>query len=286
MTQEVYIDLYFLVNVSMDLLCLMITATLLHRRVKRWRAVLAALVGGTYAAVSLLLGLGGIWGFLCDVLAALIMCGITFGIKGKSPRALISPIPILLLVSMTLGGIMTALYTALNRLHLPLDTLQGDGLSVWTFALLTTVASFATMRGGRLFGISHKTRTVTVCATLLGKVIKLEAFVDSGNLLRDPLSGKSVIIVDADRLVGILPPRLLSACKTGQITEFLATYEHQNRCRLIPAQAVTGERLLLALVPDSLTLSDGKTTLQSDYLIAPAALGNSARGFDAVIGSD
>ena len=44
--QEVYADLYFLVNMSMDLLCLNLTAALLHRGVRRWRLLLASAVGG------------------------------------------------------------------------------------------------------------------------------------------------------------------------------------------------------------------------------------------------
>lgn len=284
MVQEVYIDLYVLVNVSMDLLCLLTVASLLHRRVKRWRTTVAALLGGLYAAAALLLGLDGALGFLCDLLAAGLLCTVCFGFRGRTFWRFFQPIPLLMLVSMTLGGIMTALYGALNRLHLPLEALSGDGLSVWTFALLTAVASFATLRGGRLFGLSHKTRSVTLSLTLFGREISLRTLVDSGNLLRDPLSGKSVIVVDADRLSGILPPPMLDACKSGNVTDFLSTYDEGHRCRLIPAKTASGEGFLLALLPDKLLLTDGKSTQACDYLIAPAPLGSAAEGFDAVIG--
>lgn len=286
MEQEVFIDLYVLVNVSMDLLCLLTVAALLHRKIRRWRAVLAAVLGGLYAAAALLLGLNGLWGFLGDAVAALSMCAITFGVRHRSVWRVLQPIPILMLVSMTLGGIMTALYGALNRLDLPFELLEGDGLSVWTFALLTAVASFATLRGGRLFGISHKTRSMTVSLTLFGRSVTLNALVDSGNLLRDPLSGKSVIVVDADRLADILPAPMLAACKNGTVAAFLSTYEHARCCRLIPAKTASGEGMLLALLPDKLSVSDGKSTLPSDHLIAIAPLGSAAEGFDAVIGTD
>ena len=286
MVQEVYIDLYILVNVSMDLLCLLTVAALLHRRIRRWRAVISSILGGFYAAAALLLGLNGFLGLLGDAIAALAMCAITFGFRRRTVWRALQPIPILMLVSMTLGGIMTALYAALNRLNLPFEALEGDGLSVWTFALLTAVASFATLRGGRLFGLSHKTRSVTVSAMLFGREITFCALVDSGNLLRDPLSGKSVIVVDADKLVGILPSPLLDACKRGSVSAFLATYEDARICRLIPAKTASGEGFLLGLLPDRLTLSDGKSTLPADHLIAPAPLGSAAQGFDAVIGTD
>ena len=53
MEQEVYVDLYFLINTCMNLLTLMISASLLHRKVKRGRAWLAAAAGGLWAVVAL-----------------------------------------------------------------------------------------------------------------------------------------------------------------------------------------------------------------------------------------
>ena len=47
---DVYVDLYFLINASMDLLCLAMTAAILHRAAKRWRLILSAVVGGATSA--------------------------------------------------------------------------------------------------------------------------------------------------------------------------------------------------------------------------------------------
>ena len=280
---QVYIDLYFLINVSMDLLCLMITGTLLHRRVSRWRAICAAILGGGYAVAALLLGFDGLLGFLGDCAAALLMCLVTFASRGSRFVRTLRCVPVLVLVSMLLGGVMTGLYSLLNRLHLPFEMLEGDGLSVWTFALLTAVASIATVKGGGFLGLSKKTKRVTVHATLFGKEIELCAMVDSGNLLRDPVSGKSVIVADLSRLAAVLPPDLARACVRGDFTAWLSTYENARRARPIPTQTATGQGMLLALIPERLTLTVGSDTYPADYLIAPATLGESAQGFDAVI---
>lgn len=283
MVQEVYIDLYFLVNVSMDLLCLMITAALLHRQVKRLRAVAGAMLGGGYAVAALLFGFDGLFGFFLDFAVALLMCTVTFYVRKTTFGRILQCALSQTLVSMLLGGVMTALYAWLNRLELPFDALQGDGLSVWTFALLTAVASITTVRGGRLFGLSQKTKSVTVEAVLFGKTVTLHAMVDSGNLLRDPVSGKSVIVADLSRLSGTLPPALLQAYETGDFTSFLATYENARHIRPIPAHTATGDSLLFAIVPERLTLTRAGETYPADYLIAAAPLGDTARSFDAVI---
>lgn len=283
MQQTVYVDLYFLINFSMDLLCLMITASLLHRPTNRIRAILAAAFGGAYAVAALLLNFHGILGFSLDILAALVLCLITFAGRKQSPWRLFQPLPILLLTSMTLGGVMTAAYSWLNRLNLPFESLKGDGISVWSFALLTAVAGVATLRGGRFTGISKKTKSLTVEATLFGQAITLRAMVDSGNLLRDPVSGKSVIVADVDRLAPILPPSLVRACKSGSCTDWLSSHEHAKLTRPIPVSTATGKSLLLGIVPEHLTLTADGKSCPADYLIAPAQLGNHALGFDAIV---
>ena len=79
MEQEVYVDLYFLINTCMNLLSLMITASLLHRKVSRWRAWLSAAAGGLWAVLALFSGVEGFWGLLCDG-------AVIFLIKGKILR--------------------------------------------------------------------------------------------------------------------------------------------------------------------------------------------------------
>ena len=291
MEQEIYADLYFLINTSMDLLGLMLSAALLHRRIRRWRAILAASLGGIYAVVSLLLLWDGAIGFFADCLAAIFMVRIAFPLKKegrvwKKATYTLKTTAVFLLVSMLLGGVMTALYAALNRLELPLEALQGDGLSVWLFVLLSLIAGLVTAKGGRFWGLSQKTKSVTVHALLFGRSVTLYAMVDSGNLCRDPISGRSVIVAELSALEGVLPPSLRRACESGNYTEFLSVYENSRLARPIPIQTASGNSMLLAIAPDQLIVDTGKETFEANHLIAPVRLGESAGGFDALIGLD
>ena len=283
MEQEIYADLYFLINFGMDTVCLMITAALLHCRVRRWRVILAASCGGLYSLASLLLGLGGPLGLLLDCVAALGICALAYAEKKGRLRRLLQITGVQFLTSMLLGGVMTVLYTFLNRLHLPLDTLQGDGLSVWTFALVTAVASVTTLRGGKWMGLSAKSEYVTVTAVLFDRQITLRALVDSGNLLRDPVSGKSVIVANREKLLPLLPPALQRADASRDWSPLLSDYELARHIRLIPTETATGKGLLPAILPQALTLTRGKESFTADYLIAVTDLGTAGKKFDAVI---
>lgn len=286
MIQEVYADLYFLINTSMNLLCLMITASLLHLRVKRWRAILAASLGAIYAVMSLIFGMGGISGFVADIAIAFVMCTVTFCLRPISLLHLLKCTAVQMLTSMLLGGIMTALYSLLNRIDLPFDMLEGDGLSVWSFAILSAIAALMTSCGGRFLGRSAKMRCVTVNVTLFGSRITLRALVDTGNLLREPISGKGVIVANRATVLASLPKKITNILLSKDPAVWLSDPTVAPRVRIVPIRTASGEALLPALLPDELHLIEGKTVIPTDHLIAPTELSSHADGFDAVIGAE
>ncbi len=277
--QEVYADLYFLVNACMDLLCLMISAAVLHRKILRRRALLGAFIGGAYALITLLLGTGGLLGLALDLLAAVGIAATVFGERGMKIPLLLRLSATFALVSALLGGIMTALYAAINRLSLPFSALQGEGLSVWLFAILAVISGALTLRGGRFFGRSHRAKSVTLEVELMGKRALLRAMVDSGNLLRDPVSGRSVIVAEREKLRAILPDGL-------EGDAWMQNTELARRVRLIPTRTATGDGMLRAILPDRLTVTDGRERYSSNDLIAIASLDGRAQGFDALISLD
>lgn len=279
---EVYVDLYFLVNASMDLLCLAMTASILHRAVKRWRLFLAALLGGSWAVGVLLLGIDGAPGVVPDLLMAVLLAAVAFAEKNGRITRLLRDAGAYALLSALLGGLMTVLYRFLNRLELPLEALQGDGLSAWMFAILAAVAGFFTLRGGRLFRRSGAVRDVGLEITVEGRTAVLRALVDSGNLLTDPLDGRSVVLADPAKLLPCLSPMLAHALEHPES----APPEYARRIRLIPAHSATGEGLLAAFAPDRLVIVTKKDRVTANDLVALSPLGGTAGGYDALIASE
>lgn len=279
---EVYVDLYFLVNASMDLLCLAMTASILHRAVKRWRLFLAALLGGGWAVGVLLLGIDGAPGVVPDLLMAVLLAAVAFAEKNGRITRLLRDAGAYALLSALLGGLMTVLYRFLNRLELPLEALQGDGLSAWMFAILAAVAGFFTLRGGRLFRRSGAVRDVGLEITVEGRTAVLRALVDSGNLLTDPLDGRSVVLADPAKLLPCLSPMLAHALEHPES----APPEYARRIRLIPAHSATGEGLLAAFAPDRLVIVTKKDRVTANDLVALSPLGGTADGYDALIASE
>lgn len=282
MEQEVYVDLYFLINTCMNLLSLMITASLLHRKVSRWRAWLAAAAGGLWAVLALFSGVEGFWGLLCDGAVIFLMSCVVFATKKVPLSTLLKCTVVGVLTSMILGGVMTALYALFNRIQLPLGETQENGSSLLIFALIAALAGIATVQGGRFLGLPKKTEYVTVKAELFGNTVTLRALVDTGNHLREPISGRSVIVADKARILEALPPPLSAALQSPSAERWLSIKQYATHIRLVPTNTATGSGMLPAILPDKLTLISGKETYPADYLIAPAPMEESS-DFDAVI---
>ena len=71
---EVYADLLFLVNFSMDFLCYYLCARLLRRPLSLWRGIAASALGGIYAVAVLFLYADRVPAFLLDVIICFVLC--------------------------------------------------------------------------------------------------------------------------------------------------------------------------------------------------------------------
>ena len=60
MEQNVYVDLLFLIDFSMDFMCFYITSKILHRKISPIRTVLACILGGVYSVTVLFITTGKI----------------------------------------------------------------------------------------------------------------------------------------------------------------------------------------------------------------------------------
>ena len=274
MIRTVYADLLFLINFSMDYLCFFLVSRLLSHKLPKGRTALASAFGAIYAVLTLFLPFRGLLLFLCDAFTCVLMCLIQGLRKGGTATAILREALIYTGVSMALGGIMTATYTALGEIGLGEPPKEGDGISAGAFFLLAVIGGGASLLGsGALQNRSHGTR-YDVTVGLCGREVTCRAMVDTGNALRDPISGcpaaalHSVVAaplfhgVDASLLahpvecISALPPTL------------------RERIRLLPTTTVTGDGMLLAFRPDKclVTRTDRNETVELAVLIALAPI--------------
>ena len=273
MGQTVYADVLFLINFSMDFLVFYICARLSRRRLNPVRSAVAAAIGGAYGVAALFLPENGTLTIICDLLSLIIICLVAFWSKRERIRDIIGRCALFAGVSAILGGIMTALYSALNRSGLAvLEADSSDDISVWLFALLAAAGGATAFAGGKRMRRLATAKQSDIVISFDSNTVKIRAMTDTGNLLSDPLSGRGVALCELDAVKSIFPTELVNFWYRGEIGASAALPEkYASRLRFIPAKGALGGKtaLLAAISPDSLTVSDENGCVDADILIAP-----------------
>ena len=191
----VYLDLVILLNFAVDLLLLVGTNRLTGYPAEPGRCILAAAMGGIYGGACLLPGFGFLGGTLWRLVILGVMGIVGFGLGTGTLRRCV----LFVLLSMALGGIAL-------------------GLGSGSFGSLVVAAG--ALCGMCMVGFSGKAGTqqyIRVCLRHHGRVVELMALHDTGNTLRDPVTGERVIVAGpevARKLLGLTADQLGSPIET------------------------------------------------------------------------
>ena len=217
----IYLDLAVVLNLLVDFLLLLAAQRMAGFSGGTLRLWAAAGLGGLYSGLCLLPGLRllGSLPFRC-----LMLLGMGAAAYGISPAG-IRRTGCFLLLSLALGGMAV-------------------GLSRGSFPLLILEAGLLLMLCRLAFGegIGRKTY-VPVTLRRENRTVHLNALVDTGNSLRDPVTGEPVLVVDP------VSGEILTGLKEDQLCHPVKTLCENPipGLRLVPCTTVGGSTMLLAI---------------------------------------
>lgn len=192
---EVYLDLVVGLNFLVDFLLLLGTNRLSGFPLGVSRCAYGALLGGLYSGACLLPGFSFLGNLLWRFVSLALMGIAAFGVNLSALKRT----AVFLLLSMALGGLVVSL----GRNDFGALALA----SALCFVLCRVC--FGQTVGGREY--------VPLTLTYGGKTASLIALRDSGNTLRDPVSGRQVLVVSGDigqRLTGLTENQLQHPLET------------------------------------------------------------------------
>lgn len=252
MTENIYGDVLFVINFSMDFLSLYITSRIMKTKPKSWRMTVSASVGGVYGVAALFFPFGEPLLSLCGVVCALLMCLIAFG-RGLKKTLLSTAV--FYGVGMLLGGVMTLIYSKIGKytgyisIGGSISTVFGE-IPLWLFAVLAALSALITAAIGRTIKRKNAVRSAVLGFRIGDAEHSVECLVDSGNLLCEPISGVPVVFI-SEREAGFVPEKLLSAMRSGGDG---ADYDVMKRLRFAFATGVGGKSTVVCAVPDVCTV--------------------------------
>ena len=278
---DVYADLFFLINFSMDYICLYITGKILRLKVSATKYIISSIIGGAYSVIALFWNVGTILAFIIDILVCIIMTAICFYHKGDKVKSIVTASLLYIGISMLIGGVMTAIFNLLNKLEINFESISADGAHTYTFAIIAVISAVLSMKGISLITRKNRHKEYLVEIIINKKTGSFLGFVDTGNLVKDHISGKSIIFIDKSAASKIIDPDAEEKFYQGEIL--------YRSSRLVPISTATGSSATLIFVPDKITLIEtnekNATEFQVDCLIALTKI-NKGDGYEAIIPED
>ncbi len=291
----VYLDVVLLENLCMNYIILFATGYLMKIKMKQLRLIVSSILGSIYAVIAYLEILPIYSSFGMKVVLSILMVYIAF--KPKGVKILSKQLIIFYLTSFVFGGCAFALLYFVR----PQDILMRNGVYVGTYpikiALLGGIVGFIiTYVAFRIVKTKLRRKDIlyNIEITLQEKRLKVKAMLDTGNLLKDPISKMPVIVVEKEQLYSLLPIQLLDHIEEwiGGDEEFLNQIEEKEliaRFRIIPFSSVGKQNgLMLGFKADQVEIEKEEGTQIRKNVIIGIFNQNLSRDkrYSALIGLD
>lgn len=266
----VYIDIVLIENIFMNYIILFATASINKVELKLIRIFIASLIGGIYAVVSYISDLDIYRTLILKLLLSITM--VYIALTPKTIKKCLKQLLIFYLTSFTFGGTAFALLYFIK----PSEILIRNGIYIGSYplkiAILGGIVGFVIVVVAFKIAKGKMTSKNMYCKTKIqigGKQIQSISMIDSGNLLREPISGNPVVVVETSILQDIIPNQILE--NTEEIIEGRTNQvpkEYANKLRIIPFTSLgTPNGMLLGLKADKITINHDDEEIENKDII-------------------
>lgn len=239
----VYVDVVLFENLCMNYIILFGTGYIIKLKIKHWRILVSSSIGAVYAILAYM----GIFPLYANIVVKIILsiCMVYIAFNPKNIKAIIKELALFYLVSFALGGCAFALLYIVR----PQDIFMKDGVYIGTYplkiALLGGIVGFIITYVAFKVVKTRMNKNELIYEIVLKineKELTTKVMLDTGNMLKDPISNNPVILIEKKILYDILPKELLENTKNMLGGDFKNNEdlenEYRTRLRIIPFTSV------------------------------------------------
>lgn len=267
----VYLDIVFLENIVLNYIILLSTGIISKSQISIKRIFFSSIIGGIFAILNYIIKFNFIFSIIIKVILSIIMVKVAF--KSKRKSKIIRNLIFFYLVSFTFGGIAFMLLFVVK----PENIIINNNHFVGTYPL--KIAVFAGVIGFIIISLTSKiikdriNKKSMICDLEIffsGKNKKIKTMLDTGNLLKEPISGADVIIVEKDSLEDMVSDEILkNITKIIEGKWISESNVHSYKFKLIPFSSLGNDNgLLIGFKPDYIKIYREEEYLRDDVIIA------------------
>lgn len=271
----IYLDIILCENLLMNYIILFATYVIIKPKTKhpQIRMILSSLLGSIYAIIIYLNILSIYTNLLAKITLSVVMVYIAFA--PPNIKQLLKQILIFYLVSFIFGGCTFALiyFITPENVEMKNGVFVGIypikvGLIAGIIAFIITQIAFKINKSK----LNNKNTFIEIELYNKNKMTKARALLDSGNMLKEPISQKPVIVVEKAILSKIIPEEVLNYIERmvgGDDQERNEMQEYLSKIRMVPFMSLGKENgMLIGIRLDKIKINTEDIRLEKENIIA------------------
>lgn len=257
----IYIDVVFIENLIMNYIILFATSIIIKIKVKHIRLILASILGAIYSIIAYMSILEMYSSVILKIILSVIIVYISY--NPQNVKNMWKYLVIFYMTSFVFGGAAFALIYIVK----PQDILMKNGLFLGTYPLKTiilgTIVAFVVIvTSFKLvkFKISKKDMFCTIKININKVEIETKAMIDTGNLLKEPISNTPVIVVEHTLLYDCMPKEILNNLENilgGDFENISEEVKNKyiSKLKVIPFSSLGKQNgMLIGIKPEEVTV--------------------------------
>ena len=257
----IYIDVVLIENLIMNYIILLATGLILKIEINHIRLILASLLGASYSIVAYTGAIEVYSSFILKIILSILIVYIAF--NPQNTKKMWKELLLFYLTSFVFGGAAFALIYIVK----PQDILMKNGLFLGTYPLKTVmlgaIVAFTIILTAFTIVKKKITKQDMFCEIeieLNEEKIRINTMIDTGNMLKEPITNTPVVVVEHTLLYQCLPKEILNNLENiigGDFEKIPEEIKEKyiSRLKLIPFSSLGKQNgMLLGIKPKYLKI--------------------------------
>ena len=257
----IYLDVIFLENIVINYIILYVTGLISKSKIKQKKILLGASIGAIYSIIYYLFKLKVYSSSIIKIILSIAIIYVVF--NSNNFKDLFKLVLLFYLTSFVFGGAAIATIYMVDSQNI---TIQ-NGVLVGSYTIKTIligiiVAYFTLIFAFKIMKskLSKKDLICEIRVTLNNKIIKTKALIDTGNLLKEPITNLPVIVMEHTLLFDVIPKDILNNTEKvlggdfSKIPDDIKD-EYSSKLKVIPFSSLGKQNgMLLGIKGEDLTV--------------------------------
>ena len=264
----IYLDIVLIENILLNYIIILSTAIISKEKINFIRIVISSIVGGIFCILNYIFQIPMYLETILKIIISIIMMKIAFNKNKKFIKTLM----FFYLVSFTFGGIAFMLLFIISPQNVKLNGNTLIGIYPLKVTILAGAFGFMIISIiAQIIKNKYEKKTMICDLEIFykGNCKKIKSMLDTGNLLKEPLTKADVIVVEKECLYGIINKEILENINEIIKGSWLEDSNvHSYKLKVIPFSSLGNENgILIGFKPDYIKVYDEEEYIRNDVII-------------------